>query len=348
MEKIADDISRKLQGVPVAVTGATGMLGSELVRALLGCGAKVRVVARSASRLDTHFTPEEKAQLGIVETELTNPIELAEAFQGMEIVYNCAARVSFRFDEIEEIVRTNTDIAHHVVDACLKSGVGKLVHVSSIAALGNPGDDGLIDEKSYPDNLTGWNGYSISKYYSENEVWRGIRSGLKAVIVNPSVILGPGDWNGSGSAALFATFARGIPFYTTGVTGYVDVCDVVRAMIILSVTPSAAGRRFVLSAENLSYKDFITKTALSVGERPPRFNAGRGLLQTVKTLASIWAKLTGTEPKLTDGLIKTALTQSYYSGKNIETETGFRYTPIDDTIRRMADHYLNETKNGKQ
>ena len=122
-----------LKGMQVAVTGATGMLGSELIRQLLPYGPHIRLVVRNAGRLAALYgylgaTP----PFRIVETSLTNPVELAEALKGVDIVFNCAARVSFRFDEVEEIIRVNTGIAHHVVNACLEVGTGKLVHVSSM------------------------------------------------------------------------------------------------------------------------------------------------------------------------------------------------------------------------
>lgn len=330
----------RLKGKLIAVTGATGLLGRELVRQLLPHGATIRLIVRDRKRLSGLYE-----HLGsipdfeIVETELTNPIELAEAFTGVYILFNCAAQVSFRFDDKEDIVRVNTDIARHVAEASIKAKVGRLVHVSSIASMCQLSDGGPIDETCYPDNITGWNGYATSKYYSENEIWRGIMQGLDAVIVNPSVILGPGDWNGSGSAALFAVLSHGLPAYTEGGTGVVDVRDVARAMTDLSVTDCASGKRFIVSGANVTYKELISKISGVSGKRPPKIKAGLKTLNLFASLFNTAMRLAGKDTRLTAGLIKTALAETSYSSKALEKTTGFVFTPLDDTISYMASEY---------
>ena len=314
----------------VAVTGATGMVGGELSRRLAAQGAHLRLVVRDKGRV--HGVPGAE----IVECSLTNPVELVEAFVGVDMVFNCAAQVSFRFGDDEKMVSTNTDIASHVVNGCIDAGVGRLVHVSSIAALGAPSCGGCVDESCFPDSINGWNGYSLSKYYSENEVWRGCKAGLKPVIVNPSVILGPGNWKGEGSAALFAVLSSGIPFYTEGSTGFVDVRDVVDAMIDLSLEENAVGKRFILSAANLSFRGFITKAALSTGRKPPYIKVGKKLLRL-----AVW--LSG--GRLTKGLVKTALTKNCYDSTAVKRVAGFRFRSIDETMAWMAAEY-KKRKNG--
>lgn len=331
----------------VAVTGATGMLGGELVKQLLALGVRPLIVARNSARLQALYDfLGYDAALDVAETELTNPVELKEAFAGVDMVFHCAAKVSFRQGEAEDIVRTNTDITRHIVNACIGAGVGKLVHVSSIASLSPVSGDGRpVDENCCPDNITGWNGYSTSKYYSENEVWWGVQQGLKAVIVNPSVILGPGDWSGYGSAALYARLAKGMPFYTEGVTGYVDVRDVAGAMIELAGTPAAEGRRFILSSENLSYRELITKVAKSAGKKAPRIRVGRGVLSSLEVVERLMGKITGREPLLTKGVIKTAVTKSHYDSGAVKGISGFSFRPVDETISYMAAEYEKYKKN---
>ena len=338
-----------LSGKRVAVTGATGMLGAELVRQLAETGVAIRLVVRNASRLEPLFRSlKEKVELGVFECELVNPAELREAFANMDIVFHCAARVSFQLDNDDKLVRDNTDITHHVVNACLESGVGRLVHVSSIAALGEPNAEGIITADSFPDSLAGWNGYSLSKFYSENEVWRGIRSGLKATIVNPSIILGPGDWKGEGSAALFAALASGMPFYVPGENGYVDFRDVAKAMILLSTAPGAVNRRFILNGANLSFKEFITLAAKSVGKKPPRWEMGEKGLNRAQKASGWMAKLTGEKPLLTDGLVKAALSVSRYDGEAVNEVIDFEYRPIGQTMQYMAAAYLKDKKEEKE
>jgi nucleoside-diphosphate-sugar epimerase len=327
------ETAHPLSGMRIAVTGATGMLGGELVRQLLPTGARIRLIVRNRTKLDPQFQNEDTAAC-----ELVNPIELRQALTGIDIVFHCAARVSFRLDDDEQLVRDNTDIAHHVVNACLDAGIGRLVHVSSIAALGEPDANGMITAASFPESLAGWCGYSLSKFYSENEVWRGIRSGLQAVIVNPSVILGPGDRQGEGSAALFATLSGGCPFYVPGENGYVDLRDVARAMILLSTAPGVVGRRFILNGANLSYLEFMTRAAESRGKKPPRWRVDERGLRLLKTLSSGIARLTGKKPLLTPGLVRAALAVHRYDGEAVCRIIDFEYRPVEETMRYLAAH----------
>ncbi|MDR2936865.1 MAG: NAD-dependent epimerase/dehydratase family protein, partial [Rikenellaceae bacterium] len=305
--EITGRLSRRL----VCVTGATGMIGSELVRQLLDAGAQVRVVVRDGAKFNTLFPD---GAVEAIEAPLNATPELLAAFRGMDVVYHCAAKVSFQQRGDEDLVGPNVEIAQTVVDACLGAGVGLLVHVSSIAALGPAQPGGMITETCYPETLVGWSAYGLSKYFSENEVWRGIKTGLRTVIVNPSIVLGPGDWRGSGSAALFAALAQGLPVYPPGVMGYVDVRDVAGAMIALSLTPEAVGKRFTLSGANLSYKELMAAAARSVGKPAPRWSVGVRTLYAVGFLEKIGSRLTGRTPKFTPGAARAACEKTYYDG----------------------------------
>ena len=162
-------MNNPLKNSRIAITGATGRLGTELVRRLLPTGARLRLVVREQARLAPPFH-----ELEVVECELTNPVELREAFEGIDTVFHCAVQRT-----AEEVVRVNTDMTHHVVNACLDTGVGRLVYAGSTAVFGEPGNAG-----SYPDSVAGWDEQALSRFYAENEVWRGIRCGLRATIVN--------------------------------------------------------------------------------------------------------------------------------------------------------------------
>ncbi|MDR0955168.1 MAG: SDR family NAD(P)-dependent oxidoreductase [Rikenellaceae bacterium] len=327
----------------IAITGATGMLGAELTRQLIPSGASLRLVVRNRAKLAPLMEQWGNPAIEVIQTELTNPVELREAFTGVDIVFHCAAQVSFRLDENEDLVRANTDITHHVVNACIEAGVGRLIHVSSIAALGEPNTAGVITADSFPDSVAGWNGYSLSKFYSENEVWRGIRYGLKATIVNPSIILGPGPWKGEGSAALFAALGSGMPFYVPGGNAFVDVRDVAGAMMLLAEAEEAVGRRFILSGANVSFREFITLIAKSLGKRPPRYRLGERGLNRLRRMLDAVARLTRTKPLLSDDLVKAALTQSRYDGEAVKAVIpAFAYRPIEETIGYMAEAYLKD------
>jgi len=341
-------ITHPLKGKKVAVTGATGMLGHELAEQLIATGAVIRLVVRNASRVDAGLlSPDTGAKVTIFECELVNPAELKQAFTDIDIVFHCAARVNLQSDENQDLIRTNTDMAHHVVNACLETGVERLVHVSSIAALGEANAEGIITADSYPDSVAGWNAYGLSKFYSENEVWRGIRYGLKATIVNPSIILGTGDWKGQGSPMLFAALSSGMPVYVPGTSGYVDVRDVAGAMIKLSTTPEAVGRRFILNGANVSYKEFITLAAKSVGRKPPRWKIGRKGLNLIRTVLASTAKITRTKPLLTEGLVNAALCTNRYDGDTVKEVIDFQYHSFEQTIQYIAEAYLADKNRRK-
>jgi len=223
----------------ILVTGGTGLVGSRLLFDLTSRGEKVRALKRPDSNLDAvrrvfSYYSDRPGDLFYkiewVNADILNIDSLLEAMHNVKQVYHAAAWVSFDPADREKLIRNNVDGTRNIVNACLASSVRKLCYVSSTSALGPPGTNGLIDEKSMwvPNRLN--SGYSVSKFYSEMEVWKGIEEGLKAVIVNPSIIFGPGFWD-KGSSSMFTNIFRGLKFYSNGVTGFVSVEDVSAAMI---------------------------------------------------------------------------------------------------------------------
>ncbi|MDL2320549.1 NAD-dependent epimerase/dehydratase family protein [Alistipes sp. OttesenSCG-928-B03] len=335
------------------VTGATGLVGSHLVAELVRRGATdITLPVRDASRLDRlHRTLAREGvdasgvRLRVVETELTDPIALKEAFEGVDTVYNCAAAVSLGAMDETALIEGNIAIAKHVVNACLAAGVGKLVHVSSIAALGSAAEgEEYIDESRNPESLAAMPAYYAGKFLSENEVWRGVACGLRAVVVNPAVVLGAGDWR-TGSTAMIPTMASGVPFYTDGVTAMVDVRDVARAMIDLGECAAAEGERFILAGQNIGYREFLTLAAQAAGKRPPRFKVGGALLGAAWRGARLWERITGSRLLFTRDVAQALMTQTFYTTDKIRRTIGFEFTPLALTIDRVVKQYLAE-RNG--
>ena len=342
-----------MESTKIAVTGATGMVGSHLVAELVARGCRdITLPVRNASRigrmtatLDREGVDYSSVRFNIIETELTNPVELKAAFEGIDTVFNCAAAVSLGAMDEETLIDGNIQIARHVVNACLGACVGKLVHVSSIAALGEaPEGAKYIDETMVPESLDGMPTYYIGKLLSENEVMRGIACGLKAVVVNPALILGAGDWC-TGSAAMVPYMTKGVPFYTDGVTGMVDVRDVVRAMVELAVCEAAVGQRYILCGANISYREFLSLAAGASGKKSPRIEARRFLLGAAWRGAWVWGKLTGTRLLFTRDLAQVLQKKTYYSTEKIKNTLNFEFTPIGETIDRIVKQYFAE-KNG--
>ncbi|MEJ7587191.1 MAG: NAD-dependent epimerase/dehydratase family protein [Ferruginibacter sp.] len=178
----------------ILVTGGAGLLGSELIKQLLSRGSEVRAIYNKTLLPDF-----QSGQLQQFQCNILDVIGLEEAMQGVKQVYHCAAIVTFNPSRKQEMFKVNIEGTTNVVNAALSKGVKKLVHVSSVAALGRTREDERVNETMNWTENTSKSNYGQSKYLSELEVWRGIGEGLEAVMVNPVIILGQGNWN-AGSA----------------------------------------------------------------------------------------------------------------------------------------------------
>jgi len=181
----------------VLVTGGAGLLGKELITQLLAQGKPVRAIYNKTPLADFRSANLEQLQCNILDV-----VSLEEAMMGIEQVYHCAAIVTFNPKRKMEMFKINIEGTANVVNAALEAGVKKMVYVSSVAALGRIREDEIINETMNWTEETSNSNYGQSKYLAEMEVWRGIGEGLNAVMVNPVVILGAGDWNG-GSSQIF-------------------------------------------------------------------------------------------------------------------------------------------------
>jgi len=336
----------------VLLTGATGMLGSCLAAKLLETGFNVRAIYRNPDRIKQYqqniqyYYPEGpvfRGKLQWVEADLLDCASLSDALDGIDMVYHTAAMVSFDPSQREAMLENNITGTANLVNAILDHGPVRLVHVSSIGALGPSDGKNPVDENCHWRAGKKNSGYSISKFHSEMEVWRGIEEGLEAIIVNPSVILGPGDWR-SGSPSFFSTIYKKLKFYPGGSTGFVDVRDVVDAMLLLSAKgnfKSASGNRYLLNGANLSYQDLFSMLAQALVVAPPSIAANSLLLSLGWRFSWIWARLTGKAPLITRESVMAANRQTSYNGQRIEREFGFAYRPIEKTIGDIARMFLS-------
>lgn len=329
--------------VKTLVTGSTGLVGSHLLYLLTLKGENVRATQRSTSSTDfvrwvfslyTNDVEELYSHIEWVDVDLLDYESLLNATKGIHRVYHTGAVVSFNPADSNSIISTNVTGTGNLVDACLENGVTELCHVSSIAALGEANDKNLIDEQCKLTKLKGQSAYARSKFMGENEVWRGYEQGLRVVVVNPSVILGPGRWN-SGSGQLFSQVKKGMPFYTQGIGGYVDVRDVARAMVRL-MNSNINGERFVLNCANISYKQLFTLIAQNLGKKPPRFEVKSVLVDIAYPFIYTAGLITGKGNAISKKNLKSAFTKSYYSSNKINEAIGFEFIPIDETIKFIA------------
>ncbi len=334
----------------ILVTGGTGLVGSYLLYELTRKGHKVKALLRPGNKpYQTHklfncFSSENEHlinQVEWVEGDVLDPFSLNQAMQGVDYVYHCAAVISFNPRELKQMIAVNVEGTANVVNACLENGIKKLCHVSSIASLGQAEKGEMIDENAKWKTSRTNSGYAISKYGGEREVWRGIEEGLNAVIVNPSIIVGAGC-HPKATNQLFHSIKNFIPFYTAGINGYVDVRDVVNAMILL-MESTITGERFVLNSENLSLGEFFTIAADILGKPHPRIALNGKLLGVIAWLDEMRGRLTASRPLLTRENVRAALAKSYYSADKFKSAFEFTFIPIHSSLRE-AFHILEGNK----
>tara|TARA_Y100001963_G_C6759584_1_gene438758 strand:+ start:235 stop:1245 length:1011 start_codon:yes stop_codon:yes gene_type:complete len=335
----------------ILVTGGTGLVGAHLLFHLLNENQPIRAIYRNEKKFDTvkrifgYYTNNVDTLFDTIEwvkADLNNIPQLTEAFKDITHVYHCAAFVSFEPDKFNLLQKTNIKGTANIVNFCIDHKVEKLCFVSSIAALGASLNNKAITEDTEWNNEIDNSVYAITKYGAELEVWRGTQEGLDAVIVNPGVIIGPGIWR-YGSGSLIKMIYNGLKYYTTGSTGYIDVNDVVKAMIQL-VKSDVKNERYILVSENLSFKDFFTKTANYLGVKPPQKEAKPWLLNIAWRLDWLKHKLTRKRRVLSKQTANSAVTTTIYSNNKIKDAIGFEFLPMDKSIETTTSLFKNDLK----
>jgi dihydroflavonol-4-reductase len=323
------------------VTGASGLIGSYLTRELVRRGESVVALVRENS--DLSLLSGVLDAIALRTGDLNDYYSLSAAMEGVAKVYHCAAMVSFDPRDRELLMKTNVEGTAHLVNLCLEAGIEKLVHVSSIAALGKK-EGKAIQEEDYWQNPSDRNDYALSKYLSEQEVWRGYAEGLAVTIVNPTIVLGSGFWE-VGSNKFFGQAWSGFPFYTKGIGAFVDVRDVVEAMIVC-MDPRHTGHRFVLNAACLPYKQLMEECALAVGKKGPYLPVGKLGSGIVWRLAYWKSKLLGGRPFLTRSTAKAAQSVIQIDNSKSLEHLLVKYRNISESIREIGKQFKVSKEKG--
>jgi len=316
----------------ILVTGATGFLGAEVAKQLASQGNRIRCTKRAASVIPKELSPYH-ANIEWVIADLLDVPALEDAFDNVTQVYNCAAFVSLRRTDKEPMIYTNVTGTANLVNLCWENNC-RLVHVSSVAAVGQAKPGELTTEKHHLDQALERDGYAISKLESEMEVWRGIAEGLDAVIVNPSIIIGPAAGT-EGSGALFETVRKGLKFYTSGGMGFVDVEDVAGCMIAL-MNSDVTAERFIVNADNLSYKNITAQIADCFGRKAPDTLAKPWMME----LAWRWSAFAGAilrkAPAIDKVSAQAASLIRQFDNSKIKKAIGFEFKPIDKSLKEVC------------
>ena len=330
----------------ILVTGGTGLVGSHLLYHLTQKNDRVRAIYRTdekrihVKKIFSYFTDNIElyfSKIEWVKADITDIPSLEPIFKNIKEVYHCAALVSFNPKDYRKMRQVNIDGTANVINFSIENKVKKFCFVSSIAAVGDSINGEVITEENEWIDTGDNNGYSISKYGAEMEVWRGSQEGLEVVIVNPGVILGSGFWN-EGSGKLFTQINNGFKFYTEGITGFVDVKDVVKVMIQL-VESNIKNERFILVSENKSFKDVLCKIADELNKKHPSFKAGRLLTSLVWRFDWVLTMLTGKEPLLTKNSARSSHNISSYSSKKIERQLNFKFDKTNRSLEFLSSFF---------
>ncbi len=322
----------------ILVTGGAGLVGNELIKQLLASGKNVRAIYNKTPLADFKSSGLEQMQCNILDI-----VTLREVMCGIEQVYHCAAVVTFNPRHKQEMFKINIEGTANVVNAALDAGVKKMVYVSSVAALGRIREQQPITELMNWTEETSNSAYGQSKYLAEMEVWRGFAEGLEAVMVNPTIILGAGNWN-EGSTKLFQSVYNEFPWYADGTTGFVDVRDLAKAMMLL-MDSNITGQRFIISAENRSYKEVFEMMAKAFGKKPPYKKVTPFIAKIVWRLEAAKSWFTKKEPLVTKETAKTALAKVNFDNSKLKHFLPeFEYSRIEDTVNEVCNQLTSSKK----
>ncbi len=293
---------------------------------------RIRCTRRRSSAIPSQLN-QYKDQIEWFEADILDISALDDAFEGITHVYNCAAFVSLRQVDKKQMIYTNVNGTANIVNLCLVNDC-RLVHVSSVAAVGQAKPGLLTSEKDQLDQALETDGYAISKLESEMEVWRGIAEGMSAVIVNPSIIIGPSAGT-AGSGALFKVVQNGLKFYTAGGMGFVDVEDVATCMIKL-MAANITGERYIISAENISYKEITQRIATCFGVKPPSIAANSWMMELAWRAAAFTGLFNGGSPGIDKVSAQAASLVRAFDNSKIRKAIDFKFKPLDDSIKAIC------------
>lgn len=327
----------------IAISGANGLLGSFVVRKLIQ--EQKSFVALKRAHSDTKLLDDVADKIEWRNVDVLNPVLLREALDGCTHVIHTAAIVSFNPHRANEVMEINVHGTRNIVNACLEQNIKRLVHISSVSALGRQKDQTVIQEDNkWIDSPTN-SLYAKSKYRAELEVFRGQEEGLNTTILNPSVILAPADWNKS-SAKLFKYAWNQRPFYIDAYLNYVDVRDVA-SIVFQFLESDHQAERFVINAGNIPFKLFFEKVARNFQLNPPKIRLSKAMLTLLARADTLRCWLTGSEPLITRETAQLADTQFLYDNKKIKKILNFEFQSIDNTLEWCC-YYYNKKFDSKK
>lgn len=329
------------------VTGATGIVGAHILVQLTFEKKNVIALKRKSSDIDlvknifSHYNNPYFEKITWIDCNITDLVDLENVFEHpISQIYHAAAVVSFEKKHKQQLFATNVEGTANIVNIALEKGIKKIGFISSVASLGKEGNKTIYNEDNkwnhdYPNS-----DYATSKYLSELEVWRAHQEGLDIVIINPGVIIGPGDMEKS-SAAIFGKINNGLRFYTKGVNGFVDARDVASSIIQL-VESSISGERYVCVGENLRFNDLFEKVAKSLQVEKPSIYASPAITSIAWRIAKIGSIFTGKMPVLTKETAVTSHMTREYDNSKLSKTLSFKFRTIEEACENTGRFFISK------
>lgn len=322
----------------ILVTGGTGFLGSYIIKELIEKNYSVRAIRRS-NKLPNHISPEILERVQWIEGDVLDVVSLDEAMEDIDTVIHSAGIVSFVKKERKVMYKVNVEGTINVVNLAIEKKVKRLIHISSVAAVGRKKHGAHVSEESKWEESKINTHYAKSKHRAEIEVWRGFNEGLNGVILNPSTILGYGDWNNS-SCAIFKNVYNEFPWYSPGINGFVDVEDVAKAVVIL-MESGITEERFIINGDTWPFKKLQDTIADALGKKQPSKQTTPFLLNTAWRLEKLKSFFTGSKPLLTKESARVAQSQTYFeNNKLLKFFPEFSFTPLEKSIKKACEKYV--------
>jgi len=321
----------------ILVTGANGFLGSFICRKLIEENQPFVALKRKES--DTSLLHDIEDKITFIESDILDFETLDKTIESVDTIIHSAAIVSFHSPDKEKMFSVNVEGTKNLINLSIKHKIKQFIHVSSVAALGRNKASETVDETNKWEESK-WNtNYGESKYLAELEVWRGHAEGLNTAIINPSVILGPGDWDRS-SSALFKYVWEENKFYPKGLFNYVDVRDVTDVICKLLKQPDKFGERYILNAEAVSFKTILDKVAEHFGKKSPSIKTNSFLINLAVFFESLKYILTGRKPIITRETARVSNSRIYFDNTKVVNELNHTFAPLEDTLEWACKFYL--------
>ncbi|MEB2773801.1 NAD-dependent epimerase/dehydratase family protein [Algoriphagus sp. D3-2-R+10] len=311
----------------ILITGITGLFGSYLAKEFAVLG-EIHGFRRPNSSL--RLLEGIDFQISWHEGELSDIDSLEEALDGMDLVLHAAGKVSFDTNDEESLHRINVGGTTNLVNAMLNTGVKKLVHVSSVAAIGRSPELMQLNENfkwvESPLNTD----YGISKYLAELEAWRGEQEGIDLIVVNPSILLGKISDDRS-STDIYHYVLEENSYYPTGDLNYIDVRDAAKQVKEL-VEKEVWGERFILNKERISYKEFFEKMAAVLGRKAPSKSVSTLMLRTVVFFNTIFRKIGLSKSPLNKKTAMISQQKVFFDNAKVNKLLQSNYHSLEDTF----------------